>query len=976
MLRLKFTLLLLLVALIPTVAAAKSGILKAKVLDGDAGSLPIAGAIVELTPSSNPDGKVYYSTDGAGVLTTAQLPYDDYTVTISFLGYESANQTVTVNKAVTELEDVVLVSASVQMESVVKEVKSLRASQKGDTLNYNASAFKVAADADVEGLLSKMPGISIEDGEVTAQGEEVKKIYVDGREFFGDDVATALKSLPAEIVSRIEVYDKLSDEAENSGIDDGQGEKTINIVTHETMRKGVFGKVYGGGGYEPDSNTGDSPGKYMLGGSVNLFNNTSRITVIGLSNNINQQNFSFEDVVGVTDDNNSNASSFMIKQLPGVAKVNAVGLNYSDVFGENDKLKVQGSYFYNRTKTTNVETMTKWYEGEATSSIDSLNRITDSYTDNINHRFNGRIDWKISDKQSLMVRPSMSIQANDPYKTTTGMRYGDSYTDGAQQYGNISNYYWGGYNIGINAYYHLNLGTNRNLSFGGGATKNKYDTTGEVETFPNLPNSDPDATSTYQYTSSPTNKYNLNGNISYTEPITPNWILNLSYKVTDSYQETDKKAYDTESDYIYTPENENLSSSSLTTSKYTTHKLGPGIRFMKNKSNLFANVSYQASTMENKTIKSDETVSGDPSYKNIVYTLVGQAYFNPENSLRIYLNSSTANPAIARIQDIYNIYGDYITKGNPDLTPTYNTYLRFRYIHSNLEKGRTFMWMLSGQQTKDYIASHIVITPNTYYIDGVEYADTEQYTTWVNLKDYWSIGTHIDYGFPLDIIKCNFNVKMGINYNLTPSIFGGEVQDDGSILGGDETNTGKMTYSLGAVLGSNISENVDFTLQWHGKFYEADNEATSIETLTTNQYFDQSASATMKFVFGGGFTFTASVVYKQYLGITNNYNDQYTVCNAFIGRKIFKDKRGEITVGVNDALDQSMSITRYVGTNYSQNTTDIAMGRYFSAQFIYNLRYFGRKASTNASDYEGMGNYINNTSSKQQQGGYGGGPRH
>ncbi len=257
-LKLKLTLLLLITALIPTIAAAQGGVLKAKVLDADASSMPIAGAVIELVPMDRPDEKGYYATDGSGLFTSALIPYGNYTINISFLGYESVSRNVSVEKAETTLHDIMLLPSTVEMEAIVKEVKALRASQNGDTLNYNASAFKVANDADVEGLLSKMPGISIDDGEVTAQGEEIKKIYVDGREFFGNDIATALKSLPAEVVDRIEVYDKLSDEAEYSGIDDGQGAKTINIVTHKSMRQGVFGKIFGGGGYEPKPNTDDA----------------------------------------------------------------------------------------------------------------------------------------------------------------------------------------------------------------------------------------------------------------------------------------------------------------------------------------------------------------------------------------------------------------------------------------------------------------------------------------------------------------------------------------------------------------------------------------------------------------------------------------------------------------------------------------------------------------------------------------------
>ena len=129
----------------------------------------------------------------------------------------------------------------------------MRTSQKGDTVSYNAGAFKVTADADVEGLLKKMPGITITDGEVEAQGETVKKVFVDGKEFFGEDVTSAIKSLPAQAVDKVEVYDKLSDAAEFSGMDDGEGYKAINIVTKPNMRQGQFGKLYAGYGYQPET---------------------------------------------------------------------------------------------------------------------------------------------------------------------------------------------------------------------------------------------------------------------------------------------------------------------------------------------------------------------------------------------------------------------------------------------------------------------------------------------------------------------------------------------------------------------------------------------------------------------------------------------------------------------------------------------------------------------------------------------------
>ena len=296
--------------------------------------------------------------------------------------------------------------SSTEIEAVVKEVKSMRTSQKGDTVSYNAGAFKVTADADVEGLLKKMPGITITDGEVEAQGETVKKVFVDGKEFFGEDVTTAIKSLPAEAVDRVEVYNKLSDAAEFSGMDDGEGYKALNIVTRPGMRQGQFGKLYAGFGYDADTETEDKF-KYIAGGNANVFSGDSRISFIGLFNNVNQQNFSFEDILGVSGGSGGRGGvgALMVRPQSGVASVNSFGVNYSDSWGKTgrqDKVTLQASYFFNRTTTKNYSTIDKWYE--TPSPIDTLH--TDGYSNNTNgnHRLNARLEWRISENQSLMSR--------------------------------------------------------------------------------------------------------------------------------------------------------------------------------------------------------------------------------------------------------------------------------------------------------------------------------------------------------------------------------------------------------------------------------------------------------------------------------------------------------------------------------------------------------------------------------------------
>ena len=219
-------------------AFAQKGTVTGTVVDADTGET-VAGAVLEFAPAAAPDKKQYSTSGYKGAVSIPSLAYGEYKLVVSFLGYNSAETTFKVSAAKQDIGKIEL-RPGVQIETVVKEAKALRTSQKGDTVSYNAGAFKVTDDADVEGLLKKMPGITVSDGTVEAQGESVKKIFVDGKEFFGEDVTTAIKSLPAQAVDRIEVYNKLSDAAEFSGMDDGEGYKALNIVTHANMRQGQY----------------------------------------------------------------------------------------------------------------------------------------------------------------------------------------------------------------------------------------------------------------------------------------------------------------------------------------------------------------------------------------------------------------------------------------------------------------------------------------------------------------------------------------------------------------------------------------------------------------------------------------------------------------------------------------------------------------------------------------------------------------
>ena len=962
---------LLAIAIVP--AMAQSGKVTARIVDGET-KQGIIGAILEVR-KANSQAAGRHSVSGAeGKVTVTGLAAGDYTATVTFIGY--ATQTMDVKLAPNaDLGIIELMPEAVAIEAVVKEVQALRTSQNGDTVAYNAAAFKVAADADVEGLLKKMPGITISNGQVEAQGEQVKKIFVDGKEFFGEDVSTALNSLPAQAVDRIEVFNKLSDNAEFSGMDDGEGFKAINIVTHSNMRQGVFGKVYGGYGYQPDidgapadldfHNAGiydsqisdvTSHHKFNLGGNVNIFQGSSRVSVIGLFNNVNQQNFSFEDILGVTGGGGGmgggmgmgrGVGQYMVRPQSGVARVGSIGVQYSDSWGEGDKVKLNGSYFYNDTKTRNKTLLERWYE--APSPDDELIQEGESESHNYNHRLNLRLDWNINKNMSLMSRTNFSFQGNDPYSQQYGEQWGESADKKGLPYeiiynGTDASSYSRGLRFSEFLQYRVKLGkAGRTITVDGrysirntpksvtnsystlNSTLNTTDENGQSILEPNL-----------RYVSSfaPQGETDISANFTYTEPVAKNAQVSMQYRFDMENQDIDKIAYITsDGSYDITGLMPDASLSSYTDSRSMEHRVGPGFRYAKDRNTFIANVYYQHSTLDG--LVKGENIKRD--FDHVTYFLMGNVAFNPQNSIRIFVNSYTHNPDVRNLQDIYDVSNaQYLSKGNPNLKSSYNHRVNFHYVRSNIEKGRTFMFMFSGNITQDYVGQKIYYNPETITIDGEEY-NPLQYSTYENMNGSSSLRTHVSYGFPISPIKCNLNIMAGYSWTRTPSMIN------------DQLNiTSNMGYDAMVSLGSNISENVDFTLQWNGAYNDAKQSLAGKND--TNQYFSHTASGTLKWVFWKGFTLTAAVNYNQYIGFTNSYNEDYLICNVYLGKKLFK-QQAEILVGVNDLLNENAAFARTVGSGYTQNSWNSVVGRYFTVQFNYNLRYFGKKGSKDAADY-------------------------
>jgi uncharacterized membrane protein YgcG len=256
---------------------------------------PILNVTVLLTSTKDTTNKQAALTDPDGVFNLT-VPAGTYMLTTIMLGYESITRSLTLTGAPADLGTITLKGTAAQLQNVTVQSTVLRTDQNGDTTAFNANAYKVNPDANAEDLITKMPGVTNDNGTIKVNGEDVKRVLVDGKEFFGDDPNAAIKNLPAEIIDKIQVYDRASDQAAFTGFDDGNQQKTINIVTKRGRNNGMFGKIQAGYGIDEEGENG----RYTLGGNINFFNGDRRISIVGLANNINQQNFSSEDLLGVS----------------------------------------------------------------------------------------------------------------------------------------------------------------------------------------------------------------------------------------------------------------------------------------------------------------------------------------------------------------------------------------------------------------------------------------------------------------------------------------------------------------------------------------------------------------------------------------------------------------------------------------------------------------------------------------------------
>jgi len=902
-------------------------------IDDASTNTAISNATIKLSKSDSSFNPILTVSDSKGAFIINKVAPGSYTLTITNIGYSTIKKMVTVIDQNVNVGNISLSKTAETLATVViKDNSAMKV--VNDTLQFNANQYKVNPDATAEDLIKKLPGVTVDQsGAVTAQGESVQKVTVDGRDFFGNDATATLRNLPSEIIDKIQVFDKLSDQAQLTGFDDGNTTKSINIVTKKDMRTGQFGRVYAGYGTDD---------RYLAGGNVNFFNNNRRISLVGLFNNVNQQNFSTADLLGVTGgggrggggQRGGSGRSFNVGQQNGIAGTNSAGINYSDSWGK--KIDVTASYFFNSSNTHNNQFIDQQTINTADSSLYyDQQMLSDAH--NNNNRVNFRMNYKIDSANTLLIASNLSYQTNNSTSFVNGINFMDeARLDTTSKTVNDLTSDNHGYTISNEILYrHAFAKRGRSISLGINTTFNNRYGENYLNAFNDYFQSSKITDTTRQLSNPVSNVNNYSFNLVYTEPIGKKTQIQANYNPAFQISKADQLTHfynDADSKYSIL----DSSLSNVFNNTYNTQNAGITIRNGDRNNMLSAGVSYQYSEL-----KSEQTFpqSGqiDNTYSNFLANAFARFKFSSKSNLRIIYRSSVSPPSVTQLQNVINNSNPlFLSTGNADLQQQYSNRLILRYNYTNAAKSKTFFANVFLQSTNNYVANATYIAKKDSVLSPtVTLFKGSQLSKPVNLNGYFSARSFFTFGLPLNFIKTNLNWNGGIGYLRQP----GMINNVNNV-------SNNLNYNLGAVLASNISEYVDFTLSYSANINTVKN---TLQPNLNQNYFSSSTGLSANLLSKSGWFFNNNLSNQFYKGlISSTMNQDYWLWNIAVGKKFLKNQDGELKLSVFDLLKQNRSISVNVTDSYIQNIQNQVLQQYFMLTFTYKLKNFGKgKPPTN-----------------------------
>ncbi|GAB1463565.1 outer membrane beta-barrel protein [Pedobacter sp.] len=837
------------------------------------------------------------SSNANGTFAINNIAAGKYKLYVVYLGLKTINREfeLTAGKPSINFGELLMEDTGVTLKGIEIKGETPPVVVKKDTLEISASTLKVKENAVVEDLLKKVPGVDVsKDGTVSTQGEAIKRVRVDGKDFMGNDPLLATRNLPADMVDKIQIIDDMSEQSKFSGVDDGNREKILNIVT----KNGVKNKGYVGNstiGY----GTNDT---YDVNLNVNRFDNAQQLSLIGQFNNVNKQNFG-----GGIGGGRGRGMMFGGGggQQSGITTTNAAGINFGDTY--DDGTQFNASYFFNKTSLYNTNTSNS--QNFIGNNVITNNSNLESTTERLNHRLNFMVDTKLDSATSIRIQPNISYTENDANSLTNYIRNNTAgNTVGSQSLitgassPSINN------NLLIRRKFlrrgrtlSLNVNTNINNNEENIFNKNPETRTSQLGAIT--------ATALNQLNDNKVNSFNNTARLVYTEPLSKTLNIEFNYQNTYAQDNRARNVYDfNNATQLYDLVNVDFTNEFENTT--WTNALGLSLSKTQKKYNWNVGVAAQQTNRKNDNLTTGLLFKQD--FINITPSAQFRYTFSNNKRLRFEYNGRTNQPSIDQIQPVIdNTNNLSITTGNPNLKPSFANNFRIFYNNFDFASYRTlFLGAFITQTFNDF-----GITQNVLGTGKIE-------NKYINVDGNYNANIFGSLGLP--IIKGN-----KLNLQINGGISNGQTTNISST--GAEMVTKNLGISNGYKLVSNIDK-FDLIAGCPGRWDRANYTNTQ---LSETNYYTLSPNIDISYMFPGNIRLQSDLTYNSYTG-RGDYNTSNMVVNAYISRQFFKNK-GTFKLSVNDLLDQNVGITRTATANTISDQNFNVLKRYFMFSFTYSL---------------------------------------
>lgn len=845
-------------------------------------------------------------------------------VKVASLGYKNWQKEYPKLTANMDLGEVFIEDAVTNLGEVLIVGEAPPVRIKNDTLEFNASSFKVRPDSNVEALLKQLPGVEIDkDGKITVNGKEVNEILVNGKSFFGTDGKVAIKNLPSEIIDKIQVSDTKTKEEKLSGEAASKDNKSINITIQEDKNKGLFGKFTGGYGTDD---------RYEASGLLNYFKDKQKISVLASSNNINAVGFSMDEIFDAMGGGRNRSvytrgnGSFGINGMNfgndvGITQSSMIGLNFADEWFK--KLEPNGSYFYTNSKTDNdsrsrTENFLTSEDGTNSSFITESSGTSESKSDG--HNLNLEFEYKLDSLTTLSVRPNF-VKNNSVNKSfsqessTNDLGLVNESTSSNRSDNSSSNFE---NQLYLNRRF-KKKGRNIGFTFNNTNNKNDQDNITDSETFFYQDEDRPDDIRRQrQFENTKENKYYTR--LGFSEPITDSLTLTVrssyEWKKTDNGRSTFNF---NETSNQYSDFNDLLSYNLMSNTRTVNPSVSLNLR--KNKYSGGFGLGTQIINFENTSLYNSVTTHVD---KNYVYP-TANAWFNyrltKSQSIYLYYNFDVQMPSANQILPIVDLSSPlYQITGNPNLNPTKNHNIHLNFNDYDYASKSGFYLYGGFNFYEQQIVASRVFDP----------ADLINRTTYQNINDtYYS---YLGFNWNKTIKKEQNTFRLGFgmngNLNLSKGLTNNALYEAKGVSYNPEV-------SFGWDYGELLTIEPSYTYSWNSTDYT--NYTIDKSSNFTHNFKVQTTSYWPKhFVFGNDFSYTYNS------NISDGFKKDFYLLNTSLGYNFMDDKL-LFKVKVYDVLNQNQSAVRYINPESIQDIQNTVLKRYAMFSLTYKIEKFGGK---------------------------------